>query len=155
MKDRLAGNSDPSLVGPNVIVAVAEAKRGRKQPQAAARLPVENELSLGVVGDGLAEIEPGSCCDHREVSESRGWDEPDRALSFPDGFTPFPAPLSLSAPSLQPQAGLRGGRRAASHGRGRTARNPVGEGRDEAEVPRARRCAVSVPKMRVRAPKRR
>jgi hypothetical protein len=59
MKDRLAGNSDPSLVGPNVIVAVAEAKRGRKQPQAAARLPVENELSLGVVGDGLAEIEPG------------------------------------------------------------------------------------------------
>src|ERR1700730_2000195 len=112
MKDRLAGNSDPSLVGPNVIVAVAEAKRGRKQPQSVARLPVENELSLGVVGDGLAEIEPGN--DHREVSESGGWDEPDRALSFPAGFTPFPAPLSLSAPSLQQQAGLRGDQRAPS-----------------------------------------
>src|ERR1700730_18253517 len=113
MKDRLAGNADPSLVGPDVIVAVAEAKRGRKQPQAAARLPVENALSLRVVGDGLAEIEPGGCCDHREVSESGGRDKPDALSLLPPGSPRF-RPLSLSALTLQQQAGLRGGRRAPS-----------------------------------------
>src|SRR6202048_1386511 len=138
MNDGLAADGDPSLVGPDVIVAVAEAKRGRKQPQAGAPPPVENKLSLGVVGDGLAEIEPGS--DHREVSESGGWDEPDRALSFPAGFTPFPAPLSPCGPPPS-RPGPVCEAPGAPHPRRRTDRaHPVGEGRDEAEVPRARRC---------------
>src|SRR5258708_5328668 len=120
MKDRLAGNSDPSLVGPNVIVAVAEAKRGRKQPQAAARLPVENKLSPRVVGDGLAEIEPGGCCSHREVSESGGREEPDALSLFPPGSPVSGPSLTFGAVSSAGRSSRRPAR--PSHGSGRIAR---------------------------------
>src|ERR1700722_16676426 len=120
MKDRLAGNGDPSLVRPDVIVAVAKAKRGREQPQATARLPVENALSFRVVGDGLAEIKPGS--NHREVSESGGWDEPDRALSFPARVHPVSGPsltFGAVASARRPVFEAAGG---PIHGSGRIVR---------------------------------
>ena len=46
MKDRFGGNGDPSLVGPDVIVAVAETERGREQHELAARMPVKEALRL-------------------------------------------------------------------------------------------------------------
>src|SRR5277367_5170490 len=89
MKDRFAGNGDPSLVRANVMVAVAEAERGGEQEQTAARMPVKEALFVRVVGDGLAEIEPGCRFDHREVSESGGRDEPDALSLFPAGSPRF------------------------------------------------------------------
>jgi hypothetical protein len=133
MKDRFGGNGDPSLVGPDVIVAVAETERGREQHELAARMPVKEALFVRVVGDGLAEIEPGYRFDHREVSES-GWrDEPDALSLFPAGsprfrhLSHFRRRLFTSRPVFEASG--------APHPRQGTDRaHPVGEGRDEAEV---------------------
>src|SRR5260370_132493 len=97
MERHLAGDGDAAFVRAQVEGAGREAERRGELEQAPSGVRVEQTLAVGIVGHALAEIEPGCAgAGHGRGLRERGRGRARRALSFPAGFTPLPAFLSLS-----------------------------------------------------------
>ena len=108
VQGHFAGDGDAALVRAQVVVARREAERRGELEELAARVRVEEALGLGVVGDALAEIEPGSSAGagHGRGLRERGQGEPGRRSLFPPGSS-RPGPSFHSQRDVRDIAGSR------------------------------------------------